>query len=397
MPTCDQRITDTTARKFPPPATGQALYWCPSQPGLAVRVTAAGARAWVLERRVDGKTTRRTLGAVTGRGAISANAARELALTTSSDLAKGVDVLEVRKATREKERQRRADAVHTLSALLDDYCDHLQALGRSSHVDARTLFAKNVKEAWPKEAALPAREVTRPQIVEMLRKVSKAGKKRTTNKLRSYLKAAYNLALGAGANPAIPAKFTAYKVLHNPMDGIPADPAGNKADRNPMTRDELHAYWRKLQAVPGLPGAVLRLHALTGGQRIAQLLKAERHGDSLHILDGKGRPGHGARLHVVPLTPEAAAEWDRAEGIETVHPSTVSGWARAHGGAQAKRIRSTAETLLAAAGVSQDIRGRLQSHGIAGVQARHYDGHDYRAEKLAALVLWQGLVTTVQQ
>ena len=42
-------------------------------------------------------------------------------------------------------------------------------------------------------------------------------------------------------------------------------------------------------------------------------------------------------------------------------------------------------TLLASAGVSQEIRGRLQSHGISGVQARHYDGHEYLEEKRMAL------------
>lgn len=52
---------------------------------------------------------------------------------------------------------------------------------------------------------------------------------------------------------------------------------------------------------------------------------------------------------------------------------------------QAKRIRSGVETLLASARVSSEIRGRLQSHGIAGVQARHYDGHDYMDEKRQAL------------
>ena len=41
--------------------------------------------------------------------------------------------------------------------------------------------------------------------------------------------------------------------------------------------------------------------------------------------------------------------------------------------------------MLAGARVDKDTRGRLQSHGIAGVQARHYDGHDYVVEKLSAL------------
>ena len=49
--------------------------------------------------------------------------------------------------------------------------------------------------------------------------------------------------------------------------------------------------------------------------------------------------------------------------------------------ASSLRIRSGVETLLAANGVSQEVRGHLQSHGLTGVQARHYDGHDYMPEK----------------
>ena len=52
---------------------------------------------------------------------------------------------------------------------------------------------------------------------------------------------------------------------------------------------------------------------------------------------------------------------------------------------QLKRIRSGVETLLAANGVSREVRGHLQSHGLTGVQARHYDGHDYMPEKRQAI------------
>lgn len=41
--------------------------------------------------------------------------------------------------------------------------------------------------------------------------------------------------------------------------------------------------------------------------------------------------------------------------------------------------------MLAANGVSREIRGQLQSHGLAGIQARHYDGYDYMPEKRQAL------------
>jgi hypothetical protein len=76
---------------------------------------------------------------------------------------------------------------------------------------------------------------------------------------------------------------------------------------------------------------------------------------------------------------------------------TLRGWA--HGivgsdieGFQVKRIRSGVETLLAREGVSRDIRGHLQSHGLTGVQAKHYDGHDYIPEKRHALGLLATLV-----
>jgi hypothetical protein len=40
---------------------------------------------------------------------------------------------------------------------------------------------------------------------------------------------------------------------------------------------------------------------------------------------------------------------------------------------------------LASLRVSQEIRGHLLSHGVTGVQAASYDGHDYAPQKLEAL------------
>lgn len=44
-------------------------------------------------------------------------------------------------------------------------------------------------------------------------------------------------------------------------------------------------------------------------------------------------------------------------------------------------IRRTCEMMLAGLGVSSDVRAQLQSHGLGGVQQRHYDRHDYALEK----------------
>jgi hypothetical protein len=38
--------------------------------------------------------------------------------------------------------------------------------------------------------------------------------------------------------------------------------------------------------------------------------------------------------------------------------------------------------------MASDVRAQIQSHGLGGIQARHYDRHDYMPEKSAALSLW---------
>ena len=54
-----------------------------------------------------------------------------------------------------------------------------------------------------------------------------------------------------------------------------------------------------------------------------------------------------------------------------------------------RNIRRTCETMLPVLGISRDTRAQLLSRGISGVQAAHYDKHDYIDEKRNALVSWE--------
>lgn len=93
-----EKITDRVAKSLPAPESGYTIYWCPRTEGFGVRVTSTGARAWVAERRLDGKTVRRTLGKVAGSAAITSDAARRLQIDISSELQNGKDRLEDRRA-----------------------------------------------------------------------------------------------------------------------------------------------------------------------------------------------------------------------------------------------------------------------------------------------------------
>ena len=332
-------------------------------------------------------------------------------------------------------------AQYTLQAMLSDYCDHLEKLERRSHRDARSIFRIHVVEAWPAIAALPANQVTAEQIADMMRRTLEGGKGRTANKLRSYVRAAYQTALAARSKASVPLRFKAYKVTLNPAASTVPDEGSNTPDKNPLSLDDLRLYWGAIADLPGFTGAVLRLHLLTGGQRIEQLvaLRTANIGEgTITLFDGKGRPGKPPRPHTVPLTPlalaalaecRAVAEQKVAQGaekpglesvvVDDQNPKLEQGQfalSTDHGqthlasttlsrsavvaaatvpipGFATKRLRSGIETALAAARISADHRGRLQSHGVSGVQARHYDGHHYIDEKRHALDVLENLLT----
>lgn len=297
-------------------------------------------------------------------------------------------------------------ARHSLGALLEDYVKLQQSKGRISAREAQNIFDRNVVDAWPDIAGAPASDLTQEQVVDMLRRLVEQGKGRTSNKLRAYLRAAYQCAIDVRVSASIPVAFKAYDVKTNPVAFTKRDRQFDTADKRPLTTDELRTYWSLINQLPGLHGRCLRLHLLTGGQRIEQLVRlrwVDVREDSITLYDIKGRPGQGARTHTVPIVKAAARDlqsFERAgeyvfstkKGVKPISGTTLSGWAAqvvndAIDGFQLKRVRSGVETLLAANRVSREIRGHVQSHGLTGIQARHYDGHDYMPEKREALEL----------
>jgi integrase len=297
-------------------------------------------------------------------------------------------------------------ATATLGHLLLEYCDHLKRLGRQSHGNARSIFQLHVIGAFPEIAARPAKQVTTEDFVAIIRRLDGAGKGRTGNKLRSFARSAYQVALASKTKASIPARFQDFGIQVNPVAATQPDQSSNRADKNPLSVEELRTYWRLIRDLQGPSAAWLRFHLLSGGQRIEQLVRlrnADVHMDESYFIlqDGKGRPGAGAREHWVPLTkplaralrecnPIGEFALSTTKGAKPIAGTTLSKLAREIASPHivdftAKRIRSGVETALAAARVSLEARGHLQSHGISGVQARHYDGHDYLDAKREAL------------
>ena len=399
------------ARLTCPPDKEQVFLRDSKAPGLRVRVTASGFKSFVFEAKLNRKTIRRTIGDVRAwsiDGPEGSTNARSEANRLRVTLDIGTDPREVDRqaaAAIAAQKQARIDAQkNTLKHLLNQYCDHLEALGRVSHKEIRGLFKRHVFEVWPAIADLPAKEVTTEQVADMMRSLVEKGKGRTANQLRSFLRSAYETAKQAKSKPSIPMAFKAFNISNNPAADTSPDESANKSAKNPLKIEEMRTYWNNIKGMEGFRGALLRFHLLTGGQRLDQLVRlktADIQDDVFMIYDGKGRPGKPPRQHHVPLIPAALQALNdcgpvgeyalsTSNGKTHVASESLSGWAAeaATGieGFQTKRIRSGVETALAKLKVSKDIRGRLQSHGISGVQDRHYDGHDYLDEKTSALL-----------
>ena len=318
----------------------------------------------------------------------------------------------------------------SLQALLDAYCKSLD--GRQSQSDARGLFRLHVIEAFPELASAKAATIRAEQFRDVLAKLIEADKGRTAAKLRAYLRAAFGMAMRAGLDPTVPGTFAAFGVEVNQLERLPSLSQFNKALDRALTLPELHAFWKRLEARPdGAARDAVMATLLLGGQRPTQLLRTVA-GDvdetacTIVLRDIKGRNrAANPRRHVLPIVAELAPIIKRrrrlcqtsdaplfsATGAVALREETAAelvgeicaAMGKANelerGPFQMRDLRRTAETHMAALGVTSDVRAQIQSHGLGGIQQRHYDKHDYLAEKRAAIELWvqrlQGKVATV--
>lgn len=315
-----------------------------------------------------------------------------------------------------EEQQALVDAERfSLRKFLTAYTDHLKSAGKPSARDAANIFKNHVFND-PALAARHASLVTTDEFVDVISKVVAAGHGRTAAKLRSYAHAAYALGIRAKTNPAAPPAIRAFGIKVNPLASIDALAQFNRAGDRNLTAAELTSFMKRVEAAPiDVRRDALELCVYTGGQRPTQLLRLRRRDVDLDaavitLYDLKGRRQQ-PRTHVVPLTQLAADILKRrmagltgnapvfsTDGSSFMDRGTLTNFVTAisadmmkanevHEPFTLRDIRRTLETLMASWGISSDTRKHVQSHGLGGVQQRHYDRYEYLREKRAALKL----------
>ncbi len=103
------KLTKTSVEAIAPPAAGQSIVWDSALPGFGVRTSAGGAKAFILQKRIDGRQVKRSLGRF---GQVTVEGARKAAVAMSAEMATGRDTVKERKAAaaREVTLERAAEA-----------------------------------------------------------------------------------------------------------------------------------------------------------------------------------------------------------------------------------------------------------------------------------------------
>jgi len=295
--------------------------------------------------------------------------------------------------------------------LFDGYVQHLKEAGKSSWVDAYKGFNKILNVLGRNR---PARDLTPDDVLDVIRPIYARGKKSMADHVRSYIRSAYSWAIKSEHDyrNTAPRRF---RLVANPAAGIPTEPkvVGSRW----LREDEFVQLYRWLEC-PDAPvhppyARAVRILMLTR-QRVEEIarLHVDQWDAKERIIDwSKTKNG---KPHAIPVPPLAA------ELIESIVPNEY-GWFFPSAtdpsrpvSAQTlysfmwrqrqrdvipfvtnRDLRRTWKTLAGKAGLSKEIRDRIQNHTLQDVSSKSYDRWTYMPEKRAAMERWDKFVTSL--
>jgi integrase len=174
------KLTKTAVEQAPIPEAGQAFYRDDQLKGFALRVTASGAKSFVVEKRINRKVKRKTLGRF---GELTAEQARKEAQKFLGQVASGRDPISEQKA-------QIVESV-TLREVFELYLKVRSGLKPTTVQDYRRLM-KEVFKDWQDQEL---RNITKDKVQQRHRAYGQRSQARANNAMR-LLKAVFNFAQG---------------------------------------------------------------------------------------------------------------------------------------------------------------------------------------------------------
>lgn len=321
-----------------------------------------------------------------------------------------------------KELRREAKAKPTVKALFDAYHAELVARGAASATNVKNAFKVVLKTIDPDKA--PG-DVTPDEYRAVLAEIYKRGARTQASSTRSHVSAAYSFGMKSVNSYTNDEAGIDWGITINPISLIPRDAGASKPGMRCLSTAELAHFWHWCNARTGLqeePAAAAKLLMATG-QRPNEILalgtpEANSKG---HYLKDEGlltwKTTKNKLPHCIPLPATAKRIMDKL----FVHPNGLyfpPRYRRTMNATKtakmithlivrylkdqpdvphftARDLRRTWKTLAGRAGLSKDIRDRIQNHAKADVSSLHYDRYDYLEEKRAAMKKWDAFLAKI--
>jgi integrase len=384
------KLTDTAVKNFPLPEKGNRITYDAEVKGFGVRVTAAGARSFILNYRTrSGRERRFTIGSYPDW---TTAVAREEA----KELKRRIDVGQDPMA--EVEADRNAKSVGDLCDRFEQ--DHLPRVRPSTKSDYEAIIRRKIR---PEMKHLKIAEVTFSDVDDLHRKITKLGKRYLANRTVAVLSKMFSLAQkwgwrdNAAGNPAKGIERNQEQKRHRyltPKELTKLTTALAKHDDKPAAniirlllltgarRNEVQsAKWADFDLAAGVwtkPGSTTKqktTHRVPLSAPARQLLaalhcEAERDGRGLpdYVFPGKGGRGHRQELKKDWRQLCLAAE---LVDVETKTDSKGREQVVVTPNARLHDLRHTYASVLASAGLSLPIIGALLGHSQPGTTARY--------------------------
>jgi integrase len=158
-----KKLTKSRVESLPNPVAGQSLHWDDELRGFGVRITPSGARSYIVQGRVAGKSRRVTLGA---HGRLTCEEARRKAKAALVALDEGVDP--------QVERKVAVAAAVTLREVAHDYCKNRRTT-KGGNLSAKTIrdILRHIRTNFGDWADKPIVYITSDACRDRFEKISK--------------------------------------------------------------------------------------------------------------------------------------------------------------------------------------------------------------------------------
>lgn len=405
-------MTQDLVNSAAPPAVGKLRIPDHQVKGLFLRVTAKGAKSYVLRYSANGRRGEAALG---DARAITLKTARAKALDTLSDLTvRRIDPVEAKSAAIRREKAKKEESFAALEARYS--ADAVRRKRASTLGYERWLLDKHI---LPKLGGRRYADLKRGEIISFTEDVGARVGGVTANRAHAVIRQVLNYALKRDLIDANPALAIERLFPENSRDRI----------LNEGELRKLWAFWQAAKRNQGKgrkadqeegqrpinvvsPGAAIALElCLLTLQRAGEVAGARieefNWDDKLWIIPAERMKGK--RAHAVPLSAlavqrfKAAFELSKcdlafpARGGET--PLEAKRLTRAMARscqalevshASPHDLRRTGRTLLTSerVGVSYEVAERVIAHLVGSAVSRVYDRNEYLREKRAALDAW---------